>query len=410
MNKIKGYFNEFHPIVWVLLIGTILSRGSAFMTLPFLSIYLSRHLDLSPVIIGLTVGMSPLMATVGGFIGGHLSDRFGRKRVMQFALFSIAFVYFGFALANSQGCFILLNALNGLSNSFFEPTSQALMGDVTEKKNRMKAYSLRYTALNIGASVGPLLGAYLATTSANMSFTITGIIYLVYAFALLVLMEKLSIPRSEQSIKKSVSFLQAIKMVKRDKAFLYLLLGIILVNIGYVQVDSTLPQFLSSTLRNGVYVFSVLLTLNAVMVVFLQMPISHIANRYKPMQVMIVGASFMAIGLLLCGMINGWVTAILSMILLTFGEILIFPSNSLMIDQLAPDHLRGTYFGAGQFRKIGNFIGPIFGGFLLSHYHGQIMFWTISLVVLGSILFFIIGNRSYVKITVSGKITTIKEG
>ncbi|PKR86547.1 hypothetical protein [Heyndrickxia camelliae] len=70
MNKIKGYFSDFHPIVWVLLIGTILSRGSAFMTLPFLSIYLSRHMDLPPIIIGLTVGMSPLMATVGGFIGG----------------------------------------------------------------------------------------------------------------------------------------------------------------------------------------------------------------------------------------------------------------------------------------------------------------------------------------------------
>jgi MFS family permease len=117
MDKIKNYISQFHPIVWVLLIGTILSRGSAFMTLPFLSIYLSRNMDLPPVVIGLTVGMSPLMGTVGGFIGGHLSDRFGRKRIMQIALFSIAFVYFGFTLASSQGWFILLNALNGLCNS-----------------------------------------------------------------------------------------------------------------------------------------------------------------------------------------------------------------------------------------------------------------------------------------------------
>lgn len=402
MKKIKGYFSDLHSIVWVLLIGTILSRGSAFMTLPFLSIYLSRQLDLPPIIIGLTVGMSPLMGTVGGFIGGHLSDRFGRKRVMQFALFSIAFVYFGFTIAQSQGWFILLNALNGLSNSFFEPTSQALMGDVTEKENRMKAYSLRYTAINIGASVGPLLGAYLATTSAKMSFAITGSIYLLYAVVLLILMKKIWITQSEPPIKKSVSFGQAIKIVKSDKALLYLLLGIILVNIGYVQIDSNLPQFLTSTLRNGVYVFSVLLTINAVLVIFLQMPISHLVKRYKPMQVMIVGASFMALGLLICSFINGWVTAILSMIFLTFGEILIFPSNSLMIDQLAPEHLRGTYFGAGQFRKIGNFLGPILGGFLLSHYHGQMMFWTISLVVLGSILFFKMGNRTHVKVSVNG--------
>lgn len=400
MGKIKSYMGEFHPIVWVLLIGTILSRGSAFMTLPFLSIYLSRHLNLPPEIIGLTVGISPLMGTVGGFIGGHLSDRFGRKKVMQIALFAISFVYFGFTIAKSQGWFILLNALNGLCNSFFEPTSQALMADVTEKKNRMKAYSLRYTAINIGASVGPLLGAFLATTSAKMSFAITGSIYLIYAFILLFFMHKLKISPSNQSDKKSVSFSAALKIFINDKALLNLVLGVILVNIGYVQIDSNLPQFLQTNLENGVVIFSVLLTINAVMVVVLQMPISHLAEKFKPMQVMIVGASLMALGLICCSLINGWLLAILSIIILTFGEILIFPSNSMLIDQLAPDHLRGTYFGAGQFRKIGNFLGPVFGGYLLSNYHGQIMFWVISLVVLGSIVFFNIGNRTYMKTSI----------
>jgi MFS family permease len=395
MDKIKNYISQFHPIVWVLLIGTILSRGSAFMTLPFLSIYLSRNMDLPPVVIGLTVGMSPLMGTVGGFIGGHLSDRFGRKRIMQIALFSIAFVYFGFTLASSQGWFILLNALNGLCNSFFEPTAQALMADLTEQKNRMKAYSLRYTAINIGASVGPLLGAYLATTSAKLSFAITGSTYLIYAFVLFFLMRRLVLTKSEQNNKKSVNFGDAFRIIKTDKALRYLLLGVILVNIGYVQLDSNLPQFLQGNLEHGVYIFSVLLTINAVMVVFLQMPISHVAEKFKTMQVMIIGSVLMAAGLLSFSFVNGWVTAILSIVLLTMGEILIFPSNSMLIDQLAPDHLRGTYFGAGQFRKIGNFIGPIFGGYLLSHYHGQIMFWVISIVVLISIVFFTIGNRSY---------------
>src|SRR5574342_248994 len=103
MVKIKSYIGRFHPSVWAVLVGTVLSRGASYMTLPFLSIYLSRHMDLSPIVIGLTVGMSPLMATVGGFIGGHLSDRFGRKPVMLFALFTVALVYFGFTLATGQG-------------------------------------------------------------------------------------------------------------------------------------------------------------------------------------------------------------------------------------------------------------------------------------------------------------------
>jgi len=66
-----------------------------------------------------------------------------------------------------------------------------------------------------------------------------------------------------------------------------------------------------------------------------------------------------------------------------------------MIDQLAPEHLRGTYFGAAQFRKIGNFLGPIIGGFLLSQFHGQIMFWVLTITTLGSVVFFLSGNKFY---------------
>ncbi|MEH7336525.1 MFS transporter [Neobacillus drentensis] len=404
MNKIKMYIEQFHPIVWVLLIGTVLSRGSAYMTLPFLSIYLSRHIDLSPIIIGLTVGMSPLMATVGGFIGGHLSDRFGRRPIMLTALFTLAFVYYGFTIANSQGWFILLNAINGLCTSFFEPTSQALMADLTDKKIRMKVYSLRYTAMNIGASVGPLVGAFLANHSAKLSFAITGSTYLAYGIVLFILMKKLIITKQLET-KKVVSFVDAFKIIKTDKALRYLLFGIILINIGYVQIDSNLPQFLEGTLENGVAIFSVLLTVNAVMVVCLQMPISHFAEKFSLMQAMAAGSLFIAAGLLGFSFINGWVIAIIAMILLTIGEILIFPSNSMMMDKLAPEHLRGTYFGAGQFRKIGNFLGPIFGGFLLSHYHGQFMFWIISILSLGSIIFFTAGNRTYIK----AKIPTVEK-
>ncbi|MCM3116887.1 MFS transporter [Neobacillus sp. MER 74] len=394
MVKVKNYIRQFHPIVWVLLIGTVLSRGASFMTLPFLSIYLSRHMDLSPIVIGLTVGMSPLMATVGGFIGGHLSDRFGRKPVMLISLFTVALVYYGFTVANSEGWFILLNALNGLSNSFFEPTAQALMADLTDKEKRMKVYSLRYTAMNIGASVGPLVGAYLASTSAKLSFAITGTTYLMYAMVLVYLMKRLVLTQPGQN-KKGVSFGDAFKIIRTDKALRYLIIGIILVNMGYVQIDSNLPQILEGTVENGIVIFSTLITINAVMVVFLQMPISHIAEKFRLMQVMVVGAVFMATGLVVFSFVNGWISAILAIVFLTIGEILIFPSNSMMIDQLAPEHLRGTYFGAAQFRKIGNFLGPIIGGFLLSQFQGQIMFWVLTITTLGSVVFFLAGNKFY---------------
>ncbi|MDZ5471551.1 MFS transporter [Bacillus sp. 31A1R] len=397
MNKFNSFLNQFHIIVWVLLLGTVIIRCASTMTLPFLAIYLSKGMDIHPLLIGLTIGMSPLMATVGGFVGGNLSDKYGRKPVMLTALFLLAFVFFGFTVANHAGWFILLNALNGLCNSFFEPTSQALMADLTDKKNRLKAYSYRYTAINIGASVGPLVGAYLAMVSAKTTFIITSLVYLFYGIILFILMNRLLV-ETKKLHKSSVTFVDALNIVRRDKALGFLILGGILINIGYGQLESNLPQHLDQTIANSVYIYSVLLSINAVMVVFLQIPISHIAEKYRPMQVMIVGAIFLSLGLIGFSFVNGWVSAILAIALLTIGEILIFPSNSILIDQLASEELRGTYFGAGQFRKIGHFVGPIMGGFFLSQFGGQTAFWIISIISISSIYFFTLGNRAQLNI------------
>jgi MFS family permease len=187
-------------------------------------------------------------------------------------------------------------------------------------------------------------------------------------------------------------------IVKRDSALRYLILGIIMVNIGYSQLQSTLPLHLEDSLENGVYIFSILLSINAVMVVFLQMPVSAAAERFRPMQTMVFGALIMVLGLIGFGFTNGWFLSILSVSLLTLGEILIFPANSVLIDRLAPEHLRGIYFGAGQFRKVGNFAGPVMGGFLLSEAGGPMMLWVVSLIALSSIIFFSLGSRSFVKV------------
>jgi MFS family permease len=397
VNPIKSYVNQFHPIIWVLLTGTVLSRAAFFMTMPFLAIYLSRNMDMHPLLIGLTVGASPLVATAGGFVGGHLSDRYGRKPVLLFSLLSMSLVFFGFSIADHPIWFIILNALNGLSNSFFEPTSQALMADLTKKEERMKAYSLRYTAINIGAAAGPLAGAYLASISAAFTFVLTGTIYLIYMLALMVLLRKFKMEGTGE-IKSNVTFRDAFSIVKRDSALRFLILGIILVNIGYSQLQSTLPLHLEAHLEDGIYIFSILLSINAVMVVFLQMPVSSIAERFKPMQMMVTGALIMSLGLMGFGFADGWMMCIVSVAFLTLGEILIFPANSVLIDRLAPEHLRGIYFGAGQFRKIGNFAGPVLGGFLFNEAGGPFMLWLVAGIALTSIFFFSIGSRSFLEV------------
>ncbi|MCZ8538416.1 MFS transporter [Paenisporosarcina quisquiliarum] len=380
----------FHPVVWTLLIGTVFARGASFMALPFLALYLSNTHGIHPVWIGLTIGLSPLTGTIGGFIGGYFSDRFGRKKVMLWTILVWGLVYFGFSQASHIGVFMALNALNGLCRSFFEPSSQAMMADLTAPQKRKRVFSLRYTAINIGASLGPLLGVYIAQFSTSLPFLLTGLMYLLYGGTLFIMLNRYSI--SLVTPVHQLPLLDTLMVTWKDKTLLVFIIGGILINVGYSQIDSNLPQYIQQSFSEGVALFARLVALNAILVIILQVPLSLISEKWPVLRVMIFGSIFFAVGFASFGFATSAIGMMIAMAIVTIGEIFIFPSTSVFIDQIAPEDRKGTYFGAGQFRSIGNFTGPVLGGWLLQDFGGDFLFAVISGIILCSIFFYYLGN------------------
>ncbi|MGB3261678.1 MDR family MFS transporter [Paenisporosarcina sp.] len=380
----------FHPVVWTLLIGTVFARGASFMALPFLALYLSNTHGIHPVWIGLTIGLSPLTGTIGGFIGGYFSDRFGRKKVMLWTILVWGLVYFGFSQASHIGVFMALNALNGLCRSFFEPSSQAMMADLTAPQKRKRVFSLRYTAINIGASLGPLLGVYIAQFSTSLPFLLTGLMYLLYGGTLFIMLNRYSI--SLVTPVHQLPLLDTLMVTWKDKTLLVFIIGGILINVGYSQIDSNLPQYIQQSFSEGVALFARLVALNAILVIILQVPLSLISEKWPVLRVMIFGSIFFAVGFASFGFATSAIGMMIAMAIVTIGEIFIFPSTSVFIDQIAPEDRKGTYFGAGQFRSIGNFTGPVLGGWLLQDFGGDFLFSVIAGIILCSIFFYYLGN------------------
>lgn len=380
----------FHPVVWTLLIGTVFARGASFMALPFLALYLSNTHGIHPVWIGLTIGLSPLTGTIGGFIGGYFSDRYGRKKVMLWTILVWGLVYFGFSQASHIGVFMALNALNGLCRSFFEPSSQAMMADLTSPQQRKRVFSLRYTAINIGASLGPLLGVYVAQFSSSLPFLLTGLMYLLYGSTLFIMLNRHSI--THVTPVHQLPLMDTLMVTWKDKTLLVFIIGGILINVGYSQIDSNLPQYIQQSFSDGVALFAKLIALNAILVIILQVPLSLITEKWPVLRVMILGSLFFAIGFASFGFATTAIGMMIAMAIVTIGEIFIFPSTSVFIDQIAPENRKGTYFGAGQFRSIGNFTGPVLGGWLLQDFGGDFLFSVIAVIILCSIFFYYLGN------------------
>ncbi|RED63175.1 MDR family MFS transporter [Cohnella lupini] len=398
INTIYGkaalFARSYHPIVHSLLLGTILARLASSMSLPFLAIYLLKHTDVSTVMIGLIIGAGSLAGTAGGFIGGALSDLFGRRKILLGALFGWGIVFLGFALADNALIFFLLSLLNGLCRSFYEPVSQALMADLTEKEKRFKVFSLRYLAINIGVAVGPLLGALFAAMDSTLPFFITGFIYFVYAVSLYLLLNKFGIKKIEGEKKANQTFLSVWNVVRGDLVLRYYLLGGIVTAIGYSQMTVTLSQYVGGKFAEGVGLFAVMMSVNAITVVSLQVPFTKWADKYSALTVLSVGVAFFALGNVGFGLSGNWLMFILSMIVFTFGEMLTYPAGNLLTDAIAPEGMRGAYYGAQSFSNLGHFLGPWVGGILLSHYNGRVLFLVMAVVAVCAIVFYKAGETA----------------
>lgn len=395
MGRIQSLLQEFHPIVWSLVIGTVFVRAASSMSMPFLFLYLSNNTDMDLGTIGLMIGAGALAGTVGGFIAGTLSDRIGRRRVMLGSLYVWTLVFVGFALSKNPLLLLLLNMAGGLCRSFYEPVSQALMADVTPQQKRFRVFGLRYTAINVGVAVGPICGALLAETSVALPFLITAAIYLVYVISLQGLLNRFGIKKIEGQKKEHVTFARAFRVVVNDKAFRFYVIGGVLGAIGYSQMSTTLAKFVEMTIADGAMLFAFLMSLNAIVVILFQMPLTAWAEKRTPLAAIVVGNVMYAIGDIGFAFADSWLIFAIAMALFTFGEILTFTSGDVMIDRMAPEAMRGSYYGAKGFSNFGQFIGPWMGGLLLSAYSGTVLFLVVAAISMSSSLFYWAGQRAF---------------
>ncbi|MEV2477048.1 MFS transporter [Paenibacillus larvae] len=359
-----------HPIGLNIIIGTFFARLATSMSIPFLSIYLTATKGFSPNIVGAIIGTSALIGVCTSFIGGTLSDRYGRKMIMISSIIVWMLVFIGFSFANDVLSFFILSALNGICRSFFEPASRALLSDLTKSENRLLIFNLRYAAINAGVAVGPIIGLQLGSAKSTIPFVVAAFVYFLYMTSLIIQFIKYKLGENKGNVKERVTIKDSIHILRKDRVFLSALIGIILGYSGYSHFSSSLSQYFanSDVFQDGVSLFSHALVLNAVTVLIIQYPVTQIGKKYSAVVSIMFGTFTISLSLIGFGIIHSLWMVYACTILFTIGEVLIFSMTDLFIDQIAIQNLKGTYFGAMGFSSFGGVIGPWLGGILFDYY------------------------------------------
>jgi MFS family permease len=284
-------------------------------------------------------------------------------------VFGWALVFFGFAAADRIWVFFIMNALNGLCRAMFEPTSRALLADITPSENKLLVFNLRYAAINIGVVIGPLLGMWLGTTQSGLGFLIAGIVYLSYGVLLVAqFFAHREIGGAKPSGGDRLTLSEAFRVTGKDRTFMYVLIGMIFCILGYGHFDSTLAQYMeiSPYVTDGAKWFGYMISLNAVVVLIVQFPIVKFASRFSPTLPLIAGNLLVAISMLVFGSFHQIWAFMLEVVIFTIGEVLMFTMTDILVDRIAKPDLRGTYFGMFGFNNLGNVMAPLLGGLLLN--------------------------------------------
>lgn len=145
--------------------------------------------------VGLLVATYSVMQLIFSPILGALSDRFGRRPVLLFALFGSGFDYFAAALAPNLMILYITRAINGLSGASMT-VANAYIADITPPHKRAAAFGMIGAAFGLGFILGPVIGGVLGDYNIRYPFYLAGALTLInWFYGLLVLPESLPAER-----------------------------------------------------------------------------------------------------------------------------------------------------------------------------------------------------------------------
>lgn len=337
ISNFKGFRRE----VWILTLITFINRAGT-MVLPFLSKYLKEDLGFSYSQVGWIMVWFGVGSMLGSWLGGKLSDKIGFYKIMIFSLFTSGLAFFVLQYITSYYalCFSIFGIM--VIADMFRPAMFVSLSVYAKPENRTRALTLVRLAINLGFAAGPALGGLII-----MGIGYQGLFWVDGAtciFAILIFWIFVKEKKKEKSPDFHLQEEQR-ESVFKDKPFWIFLLTCTITGILFFQLFTTIPLYHKEQFNLTEFQTGLLLTMNGMIIFFLEMPIVGYVERKKINKVKIVtwGCLLMAISLFLL-LINFWSgILIFMMIIMSVAEMFAFPfSNSFAISR-APKGHEGRY-------------------------------------------------------------------
>lgn len=394
--NIKKIYKEFPQKFWVVVMVSFIDHVGGTMLFPFFSLYITQHFNVGMTQAGIVLGIFSISGLFGQMIGGALTDKFGRRKLIIGGLIFSALSTLSLGFVNSFSVLIPLAVGIGLLSDIAGPAHSAMIADILPEEKRQEGFGVLRVVGNLAWIIGPTIGGFVAGKSFLALFIADAIISCVVAFLFYLLIpETKPEPHPDHVPEGILKTFAGYTKVLRNGAFMAFLLAGMLMGIVYQQMYNSLSVFLNKYHNVPAQGYGFMLSASAIVVILFQFSVTRFSKKKPPFVVMAAGTLFYMLGFSMFGFINQYWLFVAAIVIITIGEMLVVPTSQSLATNFSPEEMRGRYMGVfGMVWMIPATFGPGLAGVILDNYNPNLL-WYIGGVLCGisALAYFVLHAR-----------------
>ncbi len=346
------------------------------LVIPFWVVYLHEIRGFSLDLVGVLLALMSAAGIASAMPGGKLIDRVGPRRTMLLVLGLHMTGQVSIAFAESLPAVSLAIVLIGAGYGLGWPASQALIASVVPSPIRSRYFGVNFTLLNLGIGIGGVTGGFVADVDRVATFQALylgdAVSYLPALVLLLWPLRNIGGPvlTSATHEGRQVSYLDVFRAPGMRSMTT---LTFVAAFVGYAQLNGGFPAYARTIGEVSTRGLGLAFAANTLVIVLLQLVVLRRIEGHRRTRVIVVMALVWASCWALLGASGispGTTTATLFVAacasVFAIGETLMQPTIPAIVNDLAPDHLRGRYnaLSAGSF-QLASIVGPVVAGFMI---------------------------------------------
>jgi predicted MFS family arabinose efflux permease len=380
LSLYKKAYGGLSPGTWWLSLVMLVNRSGT-MVIPFMTMYLTQHYGVTIGKAGFVMSLFGLGAIVGSLTGGKLVDRIGYYYVQLFALVLGGTMFIILGQVHSYPGICICTFILAILNESFRPANTVAIAHYSKEVNRTRSFSLNRLAVNLGWAAGGALGGIIASFNYTLLFWVDGITNLMAACLLYI---TLSPKRNSATEVKSREKTLIKNSAYKDRTYISFVFLVFLFALCFFQLFTTIPVFFKENFHLSVLFIGLIMALNGLIIAVFEMITIFSLEGKRPSLHFISGGVFLvSVAFLLLNLpkVNYGMIAVLSMLILTFGEILAMPfMNAFWIARTEQSN-RGQYAALYSVAwACAQTVGPYAGSLIAEHSGYQTLWFVIGFI------------------------------